>query len=502
MSISAHINVDRDRIIGERNRLIFGHFIEHFHRQIYGGVYDPGSPLSDKNGFRTDVIEALKHIKVPAVRWPGGCFASGYHWKDGVGKNRRPLYDLSWRVEEPNTFGTDEFVSWCREVGAEPFICTNAGTGTPEEMAQWVEYCNLPDGGPWARERIKNGAKKPHNVRYWSIGNENYGEWEIGRHTADEWGHYVFEAAKMMKRVDPSIEITAAAYFLDFDWIRKLLEGAAQIVDWISVHCYWAQNDTSYESCMARSGTPESILTNLEHQLAAIGHLGSVKLAFDEWGLRMWHHPGYHDIPPVAVDGKEFSKNDDNSVYTMADAVFTARFLMSCLRHCNLVQMANYAPTVNTRGIIYTHPEGIVKRTNYHVFDLFVNDTGETVLDAHVQTPTFNVREPGLDFDIPTSCIDGVVTVNREKNKLTAAVANLHPTEAADVSLYLLNIPIKERAVVRSLTGDSPDAYNDIDRPDAVTITETEIAASPSEARVTLPPHSVATITLDIALRL
>ena len=499
MPTRAHINIDRDRVIGERNRLIFGQFIEHFHRQIYGGVYDPGSPLSDKNGFRTDVIEALRHINVPVVRWPGGCFASGYHWKDGVGKERRPFHDLAWRVEEPNTFGTDEFVSWCREVGAEPFICANAGTGTPEEMAQWVEYCNLTDTGPWARERIKNGSKKPHSVRYWSIGNENYGEWEIGGHRADEWGRYVFEAAKMMKRVDPSIEITAAAYFLDFDWIRKLLEEAAPILDWISVHCYWAQNDTSYESCMARSGTPESILANLEHQLTAIGHLGSVKLAFDEWGLRMWHHPGYHDIPPVAVDGEEFSKNDDNSVYTMADAVFTARFLMSCLRHCNLVQMTNYAPTVNTRGIIYTHPKGIVKRTNYHVFDLFVNDTGETVLDAHVQTPSFNVREPGLDFDIPTPCIDGVVTMSREKNRLTAAVANLHPSDAADVSLYLLNIPVKKRAVVRTLAGDSTDAFNDVESPDAVTIEETEIAVSPSEARMTLPPHSVTTIMLDIA---
>jgi alpha-N-arabinofuranosidase len=498
MSASAHINIDRDRVIGERNPLIFGHFIEHFHRQIYGGVYDPGSALSDKNGFRTDVIEALKHIKVPVVRWPGGCFASGYHWKDGVGKSRKPFYDLAWRVEEPNTFGTDEFIAWCREVGAEPFICANAGTGTPEEMAQWVEYCNLPDGSPWARERIKNGAKKPHNVRYWSIGNENYGEWEIGGHKSAEWGHYVFEAAKMMKRVDPSIEITAAAYFLDFDWIRHLLEEAGQVLDWISVHCYWAQSDTSYESCMARSGTPESILTGLEHQLAAIGKLGQVKLAFDEWGLRMWHHPGYHDIPPVAVNGDEFKKNDDNAVYTMADAVFTARFLMSCLRHCGLVQMANYAPTVNTRGIIYTHPDGIVRRTNYHVFDLFVNDTGKTVLDAHVETPTFNVREPGLDFDIPVPMIDGVVTLDRENNSLTAAVTNLHPSDAVDVTLFLFNIPVKERAVIRTLAGDSTDAYNDVDRPDAVTFEETEGAASPNEVRVTLGPHSVSTITLTM----
>src|SRR4051794_7268075 len=165
------------------NRMIFGQFLEHFQRQVYGGVFEPGSSLSDKNGFRLDVIEALRELKVPIVRWPGGCFASAYHWRDGVGRDRQPSFDKAWGVEDPNSFGTDEFVRWCRLIGAEPYICTNAGTGTPEEMSNWVEYCNLAAKGRYSRIRTANGSPEPFNVRYWSIGNENYLGGEIGAKT-------------------------------------------------------------------------------------------------------------------------------------------------------------------------------------------------------------------------------------------------------------------------------------------------------------------------------
>ena len=170
------------------DRMIFGQFIEHFHRQIYGGIFEPGSPLSDKRGFRVDAIEALREMGVPIIRWPGGCFASAYHWKKAVGPNRTPAYDKAWKVEDPNTFGTNEFILWCREIGAEPYICTNAGSGTPEEMSDWVEYCNLVEEGEYSRLRAAHGYPESHNVKYWSIGNENYGAWEVGAKTVDEWG--------------------------------------------------------------------------------------------------------------------------------------------------------------------------------------------------------------------------------------------------------------------------------------------------------------------------
>ncbi len=206
------------------SRFIFGGFIEHFDGQVYGGLFEPGSPLSDRQGFRKDVIEAVKELKISVVRWPGGCFASGYHWKDGVGPSRKPTPDPVWGVVDPNTFGTDEFVEWCRLVGSEPYICTNAGNGTPEEMRQWVEYCN-GSKGRYARARKAGRHDEPLNVRYWSIGNENWGGHEIGARTPQEWGPLVHKSAELMLAADPKLKLLAAAT-PDRGWTLPLLRAA------------------------------------------------------------------------------------------------------------------------------------------------------------------------------------------------------------------------------------------------------------------------------------
>ena len=218
------------RVMKKRSGLIYGQFIEHFHRQIYGGVFDPDSPFADEDGFRTDVLEALRRIRVPILRWPGGCFVSSYHWKKAVGPERTPVFDKSWRVEDPNLFGTDEYVALCRRIGCEPYICTNAGTGTPEEMSDWVEYCNLKDQGEYARLRTKNGHSEPYGVRYWSIGNENYGSWELGAKGVGEWGRLVLESAKLMRHVDPDVMLSAAA-LPDLDWNVALLKACGEHLD-------------------------------------------------------------------------------------------------------------------------------------------------------------------------------------------------------------------------------------------------------------------------------
>ena len=179
--------------------MIFGHFIEHFHRQIYGGLFEPGSPLSDERGFRRDVIDAMRELRAPVMRWPGGNFVSDYHWHEAVGPDRHASYNKAWRVPEPNSFGTDEFIAWCREVGCEPYICTNGGNGTPEEMSNWVEYCNGTYETRYADMRRTNGNDAPFGVHYWGIGNESYGDWQIGAKTVAEWGPYVAECAKMMR---------------------------------------------------------------------------------------------------------------------------------------------------------------------------------------------------------------------------------------------------------------------------------------------------------------
>ena len=221
------------------NPMIFGQFIEHFDNQVYGGIFDPGNALSDEDGFRKDVIEALREIKTPIVRWPGGCFVSTYHWLGGVGSERVPAYDKTWQVEDPNTFGTDEYIKWCRKVGCEPYICTNAGTGTPEEMSDWMEYCNL-SVGKWGRMRMANGHAEPYNVKYWSVGNENWGTHELGARTVEEWGPMVRESAKLMRSVTKDAKLFAAAearLFQYADGAADVLLGCLALHHAVDVRC-------------------------------------------------------------------------------------------------------------------------------------------------------------------------------------------------------------------------------------------------------------------------
>ena len=209
----ATVHIDKHFQVSKIDKRIYGSFIEHLGRAVYGGIYEQEHETADDQGFRTDVLEAIRDIKPATIRWPGGCDVSAYHWHYGVGKDRPATFDKAWRVEESNEFGTDEFVKFCRKVGCEPYICTNGGTGTAEEMSDWVEYCNLKEKGIFAKERIENGYKEPHNVKFWSIGNENWGTHEIGEKDSKEWSRLVKESAKMMLRVDPTVELSSAAYY-------------------------------------------------------------------------------------------------------------------------------------------------------------------------------------------------------------------------------------------------------------------------------------------------
>lgn len=482
------IIVNPDRIIGARDEKIYGQFIEHFHRIVYGGIYDPDSSLSDKNGLRLDVLAALKKIKVPVIRWPGGCFVSAYDWKKGVGKNRIPYFDKAWRVEESNEFGTDEFLHFSEMVGAEPYICANAGTGTPEEISDWVEYCNLENQGIWAKERIKNGHTAPYKVKYWSVGNENYGSWEIGAKSPAEWGRYVKEAVKMMKRVDPTIEVMAANV-VDLDWNIQLLKEAGDVIDWISIHGYWdpihqENNPASYETAIAQIPKIEEHIRKAESFIGTFGYTDKIKIAFDEWNLRGWHHPNIHKNHGYTVDEYLTPRdlNDLNQTYTMADAVFSASFLNCCLRHCNTVKMANFAPTVNVRGAVYTHENGIVLRPTYHVFDLFVNYMGEKVIDSYS-------NDNCKDIDMAaTVCRNGAIAIS---------LVNLNSEESSAIEIEISDICGKT-AVLHMLNGDTKDSYNDVGAEDRVVITEGRRQVLDSNRiKLELASHSVNVLVIE-----
>lgn len=495
-----HVNIKR--ILGQRDPMIYGHFIEHFHRQIYGGIYDPGNVLSDEDGLRTDVLEAMRRIKVPVLRWPGGCFVSSYHWKDAVGEKRKPFFDKAWRVEDPNTFGTDEYVKMCRKIGCEPYICTNAGTGTAEEMSDWVEYCNLEDAGWYAKQRIANGYTKPHKVKFWSVGNENYGAWEIGAKSAEGWGRLVVEASKMIKHVDPEVELTAAA-LTDLDWNINLLKTSGQFLDWISIHKYWDaahehNNLADYETVMAFTNHTGDSIQQVRGLLMAMRLEKKIRIAFDEWNLRGWCHPNVHTIRQ-GVTKDEYLKprdqNDDNSKYTMADAVFSACFLNECNRNCDIVGMANFAPIVNARGCIFTYENGIVLRTTYHVFDLYVNYLGDIILDSWNEgMERLTVKNSVSHETESTESLDILATRFSDREGTAVALVNKHPTEWQEV---ILDIDGEGEAVLFCLSGESTESYNDIGREEVRIESENLNFYRPGMC-ISLKPHSVNVLQIGV----
>lgn len=478
----------------EYNKMIFGQFIEHFDNQVYGGLFDPGSKFSDSDGFRTDVIEALKEIKTPVVRWPGGCFVSTYHWMDGIGANRTPVYDKTWQVEDPNTFGTDEFIAWCRKVGTEPYICTNAGTGTPEEMSDWVEYCNLTVG-KLARMREANGHKEPFNVKYWSIGNENWGGHELGARTIEEWGPMVRESAKLMRSVTKDAKLFAAATS-DKNWTMPLLKAAGGHLDYISVHGYWDpafhyNNISPYLDCMLRSDGPEQDIQKTINILNEAGYgNGKIKIAYDEWNLRNWHHPWHGDFRR-GFELEARRKNDIQSTYTMADALFSACFLNACLRHSDIVEIACFSPIVNTRGAIFVHPEGILKRTTFYTLYMYTNFLEDYIVpvESSVEALTSGNKSTGV--------LDVVLTANEAGTRYVYAIINKDPKRTISLELDFESIGKKapKKLEGKVLSGSSPDDYNDIGAENRV-VPQDKIFFVKNSC-VMLPPHSLVFLTVE-----
>lgn len=491
------ITFKKNHCIGKADRMIYGHFLEHHHRQIYGGVYDPLSRFADADGFRTDVLEALRRLRTPIIRWPGGCYVSAYHWKDGVGQKRTPTFDKAWRTEESNQFGTDEFVKLCRKLDCEPYICTNGGTGTAEEMSDWVEYCNLTEMGKYAKERIGNGYKEPYKIKYWSIGNENWGAHEIGAKDADEWGRLVREAAKMMLSVDPYIELSAASIW-DLNWNLNLLRSAGRYLKWISIHKYWdfspdGKTYIDYHTTVLRTGEDIQIYIDLVRAyLISLRLEKKIKIAFDEWNLRGWYHPNILEEEDDKYKEKYLQTkalNDVNAIYTMADAVFTASFLNTCLRNCDIVGMACFSPVVNTRGAIFTHEDGIVLRPQYFVFELYCNLLKENVLDIWKEDVPIICGVDG-NAEKTVELVDLIVTYGDEQYVIAAV--NKDAENALSFEIDSIDDKITQMRV-HTLNGPTTDAYNDISKTDvAVDVSEW----MPCMGKITLPPHSVNVIEL------
>ena len=285
----ARIAIDLARRIGTVDPRIFGNFIEHLGRCIYGGVFDEGSPLSDARGFRRDVLDAVRPLRMPVLRWPGGNFVSGYHWLDGVGPaaERPRRTELAWYAEESNRFGTNEFIEYCRVLGTEPYICVNMGSGTMDEAQAWVEYCNGTGNTHWANLRRAHGHPEPYRVRYWGLGNEMYGSWQIGHLSPEDYVKKARAFALVMKRTDPDIELIGCGHNGWSDWDQIVIDGLAPIIDWYSIHLYTGQADhytTVFQSHQAeRAIRICAALIERARYTQRLTH--PIHIAFDEWNV-------------------------------------------------------------------------------------------------------------------------------------------------------------------------------------------------------------------------
>src|SRR5919202_4109339 len=355
----ARIKIDLDRKLGRVDRRIFGSFIEHLGRCIYGGVLDEGSPLADAHGLRKDVLEAAPALRIPILRWPGGNFVSGYHWTNGVGPiDRRPRrMELAWRGEEPNRFGTDEFIRYCRVLGAQPYVCVNMGSGTMEEAQAWVEYCNGTGDTYWANLRRENGYKEPFNVKYWGLGNEMYGEWQIGALSAEDYVRKAREFAKVMRWTDPSIALVGCGLSGLTDWDRVVIEGLAPFVDYHSVHIYTGSEDY-WSNVLAPHQADRALRTTRAMIERAryeqrIDH--PIHVAYDEWNV--WFR-----------ERGQTSGLEER--YTLSDALAVATYLNVFARHSETVKIANLAQMVNVIAPIRTGEDGLFLQTIYYPLKL------------------------------------------------------------------------------------------------------------------------------------
>ncbi|HOJ87592.1 MAG TPA: alpha-N-arabinofuranosidase [Pseudothermotoga sp.] len=484
MAFSIYVNPRK--VLMTISKYIYGHFTEHLGRCIYGGLYEENSPLSDQRGFRRDVLDAVKKIKVPILRWPGGNFVSNYHWKDGIGpKDERPTrFDLAWQQEETNRFGTDEFIEYCNEIGAEPYLCTNMGTGDLDETLHWLEYCNSNGNTYYAKLRRQHGHPEPYNVKFWGIGNEMYGEWQVGHMTADEYARKSREYAKWMKVLDPSIK-TIAVGCDDPDWNLRVLNTAGDVMDYISYHFYTGSED--YYETVSTVYLLKERLVGVKKliDMSSVAKKG-IKIVLDEWNV--WHR---------VMDNKL------EEPYNLKDGIFACGVLILLQRMSDIVPIANLAQLVNALGAIHTEKNGLYLTPVYKAFELIVNHSGEKLVQTHLETETYDMTGTMFFSRMPFSIsnvpyMDAVATVSQDGKKLFVTVVNYKKEE--------ISIPIRieglasKKAVAYTLSGPDVSSTNTIDKPNTVDICSEPVTVG-TEFKIVMKPFSCTVVEIELTDR-
>lgn len=435
-NLKAKMVVDKAFRIAEIDKRIYGSFIEHLGRAVYGGIYDPSHASADESGFRNDVKQLIQELQVPIIRYPGGNFVSGYNWEDGVGPvaSRPKRLELAWKTVEPNEVGTNEFMKWAKEAGSEVMMAVNLGTRGIDAARNLIEYCNHPGNSYYSDLRKQHGASNPYNIKTWCLGNEMDGPWQIGHKTADEYGRLALETAKAMRQVDSSIELVACGSsntgMPTFpEWEATTLDHTYEAVDYISLHQYYGNPTNNTADYLARSMDMDhfihTVISTCDYIKAKKRSKKTMNLSFDEWNV--WYHSNEADSK---MDPWSIAPPQLEDVYNFEDALLVGSMLLTFLRHADRVKMACLAQLVNVIAPIMTEDGGRVwKQTIFYPY-MHTSTFGRGVsLKPVVDSPKYDASDY---TDVPY--LDSAVVYDEENEYLTIFALNRHLSESLDLN--------------------------------------------------------------------
>jgi alpha-N-arabinofuranosidase len=501
--ISAHLTIDPHFVVGPINRRLFGSFVEHLGRCVYDGIYEPGHPEADENGFRRDVIELVKELGVSTIRYPGGNFVSGYRWEDGVGdRGARPRrLDLAWHSLETNEIGLDEFAVWLDKVGSELMYAVNLGTRGVQEALDVLEYANVRGGTELSDRRIANGAAEPYDIRMWCLGNEMDGPWQLGHGTPRAYGRLAMKTARAMRQIDPGLELvvcgsSSAQMPLFGTWERIVLEETYDEVDFISCHAYYEPLDGDYGSFLASAVNMdrfiESVVATADQVKAVRGSSKTINISFDEWNV--WYHSRYTEVDRI-TDPQEWPVAPRllEDVYSVVDAVVFGSLLISLVRHADRVTAASLAQLVNVIAPIMTEPGGPAwRQTTFFPFAVMSRLARGVALELKLDCPTYETERHGT-----AGVVDAVATHDAESGETAVFLVNRSLTEAAEFVIDAALLGDVKVTAADSLYDSDMHAANTLADPERVKLRPNESArVADGEVRIVLPPVSWTAMTL------
>jgi alpha-N-arabinofuranosidase len=470
----ARIVLDPAYTVGPLNRRLFGSFVEHLGRCVYDGIYEPGHPSADADGFRTDVMELVRELGVTTIRYPGGNFVSGYRWEDGVGpREQRPKrLDLAWHSLETNEVGLHEFAGWSSRVGAEPMLALNLGTRGVQEALDLLEYTNLSAGSALTELRAANGSPDPFNVRMWCLGNEMDGPWQLGHRSAEDYGKIASQVAKAMRQMDPDLELVVCGSSNRLmptfgTWERVVLEHTYDDVDFISCHAYYQERDGDRGSFLASAvdmdAFIDSVIATADSVKSALRRSRIIDISFDEWNV--WYSDRYNTGGKITgLDNWPYAPRLLEDQYSVTDAVVVGSLLISLLKHADRVKAACLAQLVNVIAPIMTEPGGPAwRQTIFYPFAITARLARGTVLRLAIESPSYNTAAYG-----PVPLVDAVATLDDDAGGVAVFMVNRSLDTATAVSIDISSLGLDHLGESITLADDDRNATNTLERPDRI----------------------------------